>query len=354
MNFFDTHVLKAIIEETVPQASFFKDRYFPTNAGDIYAADKVLAEYRSGDRKLAAFVSNRVGDLPVERRGYSIHEYQPPRIAPSRILTLDDLKKRGFGEAIYSDLDTEKRAARIIAQDFIDLERRIARREEWMAAQVMVNNACTMQTYVDSATQGEVEYVQFYDQNSDHTYTIQTPWNAAGGDFFGDVKAMCRMLSSRGLRAADLVLGSQVADAILDIEKVQKLLEKISGIIIGEIDQQLSPYDGVAYMGTLNFSGFRLNLISVDETYVDDAGQTQKYFPATSAMVTAPGCGHTMYGQVTQIDYGSTEFAMHTGKRIPKFSVDQENDLRKFRLTARPLVAPLQYCPYIYAASAVS
>ncbi len=63
-------------------------------------------------------------------------------------------------------------------------------------------------------------------------------------------------------------------------------------------------------MGTLNFGGFMLNLISVDETYIDDNGAEQKYFPATSAMVTAPGCGHLMYGQITQIDYGSTEFAV--------------------------------------------
>lgn len=44
-------------------------------------------------------------------------------------------------------------------------------------------------------------------------------------------------------RAADLVLGSDVADAILDMEKVQKLLDRNSGIIIGTIDQELSRYD---------------------------------------------------------------------------------------------------------------
>ena len=47
-------------------------------------------------------------------------------------------------------------------------------------------------------------------------------------------------------------------------------------------------------MGTLNFGGFRLNVICVDETYVDDSGAEQRYFPATSAMVTAPDCGHMM------------------------------------------------------------
>ena len=87
LNFFDTYVLMAITEEIVPQQTFFKDRYFPTGEGDIFACDKVLTEYRKGDRKMAAFVSARAGDIPMDRRGYEIHEYQPAFIAPSRLLT---------------------------------------------------------------------------------------------------------------------------------------------------------------------------------------------------------------------------------------------------------------------------
>ena len=87
---------------------------------------------------------------------------------------------------------------------------------------------------------------------------------------------------------------------------------------------------------------------------MDDNDQEQKYFPATSAMVTAPNCCHTMYGQITQIDYGSTDFTDHAGIRVPKFTLNQDKDIRKLRLGARPLVAPKNYCPYIYAASVVA
>ena len=171
---------------------------------------------------------------------------------------------------------------------------------------------------------------------------------------FADVKAMCRMLSSKGLKAADLVVGTDVADAILDMDKVQALLDRNSGIVVGKIDEELSKYDGVTYMGTLNFGGFKLNLICADETYIDDSNHEQKYFPATSVMVTAPGCGHTMYGQVTQIDYGTVDPVDRVGRRIPKFILDQPHDIRKLRLAARPLTAPLNNCPYIYAAEVVA
>ena len=54
LNFFDTYILMAIVEEIVPKQTFFKDRYFPTGDDDIFASDKVLTEYRKGDRKMAA------------------------------------------------------------------------------------------------------------------------------------------------------------------------------------------------------------------------------------------------------------------------------------------------------------
>lgn len=354
LDFFDTYVLMAVSEEIVPQTSFFRDRYFPTGDGDIFAADKVLTEYRKGDRKMAAVVSPRVGDIPMDRRGYSIHEYQPAFIAPSRLLTQDDLTKRGFGEALYPGMNRAQRAARLQLEDMQDMDLRIGRREEWMCAQTMINNACTMQEYIDANTKGDTLHVQFYDNTSEHIYTVANLWNSASGDFFGDVKAMCRQLSRRGLRVADLVLGTDVADAILEMENVQRLLDKNSGIIVGQIDQTLTQYDGVTVMGVLNFGGFKLTLICCDETYVDDNDVEQKYFPATSAMVTAPGCGHLMYGQITQINYGDTDFSTHAAQRVPKFVLDQANDVRKLRLGARPLAAPHNYSPYIYAANVVA
>lgn len=346
-------ILQAISEEIVPKVSFFKDRYFPTGAGDIFKANEVLTEYRSGDRKLAAFVDQKAGDIPIGRRSYEVHSYKPAYIAPSRLLTLDELTKRGFGEALYPGMDEAQRAARLLADDMNDMENRIARREEWMAAETMIGNGCVMQEYIDGATKGDSLVVKFYDGTSDHTYTASKKWNENGGDFWGDVKAMCRMLSARGLPAKDLILGTDVADYILTDERTRQLLDKNSGIIVGEIRQQLTQYDGVVFMGTLNFGGFMLNVFSVDETYEDETGKSARYFPATAAMVTAPDCGHMMYGSITQMDYGKTDYTTYAAKRVAKLVVDQDKDTRKLRLGCRPLAAPKTYCPYIYAADVV-
>lgn len=133
LNFFDNVILQAITEEIVPKRGFFKDRYFPTGAGDIFKADEVLTEYRKGDRKLAAFVAPDVHDIPIARRGYEVHSYQPAYIAPSRVLTMDELKKRGFGEALYPGMDEAQRAARLLADDMNDMETALqAPRNGWL------------------------------------------------------------------------------------------------------------------------------------------------------------------------------------------------------------------------------
>ncbi len=353
LNFFDTYILAAIMEEYVPNTFFFRDRYFPTGDNDVFAADKVLTEYRKGDRRMAAFVSERAGDIPMGRIGYEIHELQPAYIGVSRILTLDDLKKRGFGEALYSVSTPAERAARLLRDDMGDMDLSIRRREEWMAVETMLHNACTMQTYVDNETEGEKLHVQFYEgAASDHLYTVAAPWTSFA-EMRADIIAMCRMLSYRGLPAEDLLLGTDTADAVLQFEDLQRLLDKNSGIAVGSIREQLTAYSGVVLLGTLNFGGFQLNLISVDESYMDNDGITKPYFPRTGAMVTAPGCGHFMYGQITQIDFGSTVPVSHPGIRVPKFTLDQDRDIRKLRLASRPLAAPKNYCPYIYAENVV-
>ena len=346
-----TYIMIALVDEIVPETSFFKDRYFPTGAEDIFANDKVLVEYRKADLQMAAFVEPRAGDIPVDRRGYEISEFSPPYIAPSRMLTTDDLKKRGFGEALFSGSTKAERAARIVLQDMIDLNRRIKRREEWMSAQVMITNGCEMQQYIDADTEGEKLRIRYYDDVSDHTYTVSNKWDSTTGKFFEDVEAMCWMLAQRGLSAADLVLGSQAAQCVSGIEKVQKLLDN-RNMTFGTLAPRVEEYAGIAYIGSLNFGGFQLDIFNVLHSYVENK-VTKTFFPSTSAMVTAPGCGRMMYGEVTQIDHGSTEFSTYAKDRVPKLVVDQNKDTRKLRLAARPLAAPNNYSPYIYAENVV-
>ena len=133
-NFYDTHTLLMAVQQLTPAATFLRDRYFPTNdASDIFATDDVLVEFRDGSKKLAPFVAPRKGGVTVLRAGYNMERYTPPFVAPRRVLTLDELRKRGFGEALYSQLTPEQRQQTLILRDADELGELITNREEAMA-----------------------------------------------------------------------------------------------------------------------------------------------------------------------------------------------------------------------------
>ena len=350
---FDSYYLAGVVEELPPMQTFFKDRYFPTNdSTDIFANDKVLIEYRDGDRRMAPFVAERAGDIPIGRRGYEAHEFEPPFIAPSRLLTLDDLKKRGFGESILTNVTPEQRALALQVEDLKDLDSCITRREEWMAAQTMIHNGCSATAYIDNKTSGQPWDVYYYDVTGSNPalYTVSSKWDATGGDFESDITAMCEDLLDRGLPAADLVVGSTVGHFLQNNEKIIKLLDN-RRIDLGRLAPKIE-YPGIVWLGRWNFGGSNLDIFIVRETYMDDTGKMQRVFPATSAMVTAPNCGHMMYGQITQME-SDNQHHTFAQKRVPKFMVDINHDIRKLRVASRPLAAPRCKAPWMYAANVV-
>ena len=73
-----SYVLQSIHEKAKPETMFFSDRYFTTGKSDIHTEDKILVEYKkSGERKLAHFVPERGGAIPIERDGYTVAEFGP-------------------------------------------------------------------------------------------------------------------------------------------------------------------------------------------------------------------------------------------------------------------------------------
>lgn len=349
-----TYMMRAIIDEITPENFFFQNRYFPTTAGDIFKSDYVLTEYRKNSRRMAPFVSERGAAVPVERNGSEMWQVAPAKIAVKRTLTVDDAKKRGFGEALFSNLTPAQRAARLQKKDLGDLNKLIVRREEWMCVQTMINNECVMQEMVDAKTFGNEKHVKFYaGDTSDHKYTLAYPWNSANAKLIDDVYAMCMLLAKRGLNPTDLVLGSDVADVFYNDPKIRELLDRNLAINFGAINEQIK-YPGVSYLGSFNFRGFVLQVFVVSTSYENESGVDTPYFPTTSAMVSYPACGHLMYGAITQIRYKGEEFETIAAKRVPRFNVDSVNNVREIELASRPLAAPKTYCPYIYAPNVVS
>ena len=352
LDFSDTYTLMRLIRTIPADVRFFRDRYFPTGAGDMFKEKKVPISYQDGNLDMAPFVSRRLGPIEVEREGFEIYEYQPAFINVQRTINPDDLDVPMFGEDFYHHKDEAQRAIDLAAEDMRKLDVMIARREEWLAVNTMLDNACTIQEYVDESTLGAKKFIQFYRKNpNEHKYTVGKKWSAADADIENDVAEMCQMVADHNGDPQDLIVGPAVWRVMRNNAGIMKTLDKTLDFNHNAINEKYIKR-GVLYAGKLLFGGYVLNVFVVSTKYtekVNGVRTAKSYFPADGALVTFPNCGHMMYGSVIQQPFGSTQYKKFTAKRIPKFINKNEADQNAYTLKSAPLAAPRTYCPYAFA-----
>ena len=351
-NIYDTHTLLASVQQLPPLHTFLLDRYFPTNAAsDIFSTTDVLVEYKKGSKKASPFVAPRKDGITVTREGYTMKRFEPSYIAPKRPLTADDLKKRGFGEALYSHLTPEQRQGVLMLGDLDDLRAMNMRRKEAMAAEVMFTNGCIMHEYVDDLHNFEEREVRYYDgEQNPAQYTPAADWDtteASGKQMINDIAAMISMLTSRGLPATECVMAPDVADVFLANEWILKLLDN-RNYMIGGVDPETLPA-GASKIARLNIKGRMIDFLCYEDTYTEVDGTVKQFVPAGKITVTAPAAGRTVYGAITQVEQTDGEFHTHTGMDVPKYISDAAHDIREVRLASAPLCMPNNENPFITA-----
>lgn len=353
-NIYETARLIQAVEGINPADSFLRDRYFPSNGtADIFNSEKVLCEYKDGDMRVAPIILQRQGGIALSRMAARMFEYEPPTVAPKRPLILDEVKVRGFGEALYGDKSPAQRAQIMVMQDLIELDNSITRREEVMAASTLLNNGCTMKAIGDDASKFEEYEVRFYEGDvNPASYAVAKKWDDPDADILGDLNAMASMLTRRGLAASDFVCAPDVADSVLNNNGVQRMLDN-RRIEIGTAAPKLEA-TGAAVVCQLNVRGRIISIISYDQVYTDSDGSTKQYIPAGCGSMTAPNAGHTVYGAVTQVEQSDGEMHTYAKSRVPKYIADANADTRELRLTARPLCLPYNRDPFISAKSLTS
>ena len=351
-NYYETHTLLASVQGLAPLHSFLLDRYFPTNAAtDVFTTNDVLVEYRKGSKKAAPFVAPRKGGIAVLREGYTMKRFTPSYIAPKRTLTIDDLNKRGFGEALYANFTPEQRQGVLILGDLDELRAMNVRRKEAMAAEVIFTNACKMDEYVDDFNNFEEKEVRYYDgEENPAVYTPAATFDtseASGKQFLTDVANMGYMLTSRGLPFTEVLVAPDVADVMLNNEWLRKLLDT-QNYNIGGVDPALLPA-GAAKIARLNIKGRMIDFITYEDTYEDIDGTVKQFIPEGMIAAGAPAAGRTVYGAVSQVEQADGEFHTYAGENVPKYISKAETNTREVQLSSAPLCIPNNESAFISA-----
>jgi len=352
MNIYDTYYMLAAVKEMPLEHTFYKSRYFPTNEVlDVFGTTKVLADYKKQTNKNAPFVLPRIGSLPVGREGFSTYELEPAYIGVSMPLTFDQLRKRGFGESLLSEMTPEDRARLLQMSDMQELSAMISRTEELMACETMLNNGCTMRHETDKADVYEDVNVKFYDGDANPAaFTPASTWaNSTSatkkGNWYNDICAMVKKLTSRGLPATEVIVANDVGSFLMDDPWLQAMLDN-RRIEMGGIEPtELTPY--VTKIGRFNFNGRVLDILVNDGTF-DKDGVDTPYLAAGSVIVTAPGCGRGLYGAHTQVEKDE-QWHTYAGMRIPQHIATIKPPATETQVVARPLMVPNRPNPWIAA-----
>ena len=355
MDIYSTYYMLAAIKKIPLEHTFFKERYFPTDAAkDIFGTSKVLVDYMEDTQGVAPFVLPRVGAVPIGRDGYKTAELEPPNISISIPLTIDHLKNRGFGESLLSEKTPAEREQYFLIEDLAKLSARISRTEEILAVQTMLDNGCVMRHRTDREDVYEDIEVRFYEgTNNPALYTPAAPWTHSKyengvwtkGSWHRDICNMIKMLTQNGNPAEEILVSADVSDFLMADAWVLATLDN-RRMEMGEIDpKRLTEY--VHEIGVLNFEGRRLPIIVNDGTY-KVKGNVIPYIPNGTVIVTAPNVGKGLYGAVTQMELDG-HFHTYAARRVPMHYFSQRPPVKETQLTSRPLLVPKVENPWTVA-----
>jgi hypothetical protein len=326
IDIYSTRTLLKTIKIMKPSNTFFCDTFFPNT--ETFVTETVDVDFKKGKRKMAPFVAPRIGGIVMDRQGFITKSYKPPRIAPERVVTIDDINRRAMGENLYSTRTPEERARQLLAEDLIELDDYITRREEWMCREVLLNGKITM---IGEGYEQEVDY-QFTNKEA---LAGTAKWTDPASDPIGDLKRWRLAVIQKTGKAPDIaVFASDVVNTFTNHEKVLKRLDNRrleSGLIAPSIQ---SP--AITFIGKIAEIG--MEIYSYDDWYLDDDDTEKPMVPDGYVIVGSRGMNKKIYGAVTQVE--DQGFVTIEGTRIPKSWVDRDNDIRKLRISTRHLPVP--------------
>lgn len=333
IDMFSTRTMMGMITEGEKKSrNFFRDRYF-TNRPTFDTKKIDFDIVGLGNRKLAPFVHPKIGGVMVDKSGYRTESYEAPEISPMMITTAEDLLYRQPGETIYSTKSPNQRAAEQIGKDLSELDDMIARREEVMCREALLDGRVTI------IGEGYDEVINYWNVDEADkpvdTLVIGADTTAAGiAQNFRTIRR--GMIQKAGFVPTEIICGTSVIDAIIEKLVDARMLDN-NRVNMGQIDPKLLP-NGVTYWGYLKDSA--LDIYSYDDWYLDDAtGNEVAMMPENKILMASPNAKTTLaYGLVGLPGNDVTPPQFYEGVRVPHSFVQQVDPAgRVIMLKSRPL-----------------
>lgn len=336
LDLYKTITMLQAVRKMLPLRKFFTSTFFP--GFKTHVTEDVLFDYKKGKRPMAPFVAPRVGGITVARDGYRTKKYTAPKIAPQRILTLDDLVTRGMGENLFSQQTPAQRQAALLGTDLSELDDMVSRRLEWMARELLLGSPIVVKGFIDKLDSQYIEDEIDFGFTNKVTLASTAKWDNAGsvGLKYGNLKSWrLEVIKLSGSAPTMAIFGQGAMEKFLADSGIQTLLNQQNATLA--LMHPKVQDEALTYYGTL--PGLGLELYTYDDWFIDDAGVEQPYIPDDHVILCRPNLGGFDYGAVTQME-ADGQFHTYEGARVPKSWANQDADARMIRLTSRPIPIP--------------
>lgn len=326
---YTTREMIEAIEITPPVRNFLTRTFFPHE--NTHLTEKIEFDVKKGKRIMAPFVAPRIGGKVITRQGFTTHEFKTPRIAPERVLTIDDLSTRALGENIYSKRTPSEREDELLAQDYKDLDEAIQRRVEWMCRQILFEGKLDV---VDE--EAGVDFQVDYGFTNICVLTSDRYWRLSTVNPIPLLREKRRAIIKDTGKAPDtLIFASDLIDVFVHNPFIKESMD-IRNLQNVEIKPRIVD-DALTYYGRIAELG--LDIYSYDEFFLNDNGDEESIIPAGACLMAhSEGEGSIEYGLITQIEDKKTH--SYEAKQVPKIYCDEKSEVKTFRLTSRPLTRP--------------
>ena len=340
----DTIQLIKATERIKPPQTFLSDVFFPTV--ETYPSPSVLIEYRTvGSSKLAPYVVRGSKGQQVQREGSVMARYDPPLMAPRRVITQSDMMMRGFGETpFYSTISAEERQARLQMDDLRDLVDMIANRKNQMAAELLSTGKITVEGYDDYGTKQFIDEITF-EHNADAV--IMVPWSNANAKIYEDLQAMSETIQENsGMVPTVLIVGKNVPGYLLKNSNIKEWLgipNRLTGNFVSFQPTFQSPQ--VQYIGQIN--ALNLEVYCYNGTFRAENGTVTRYVGENDVIMGIPGRGRCIHAALPLlIDH---EFRNISAPYVPKYTVNDEENILALTVWTKFVLVPDYACDWVHA-----
>lgn len=329
----ETFELVKAVERIKPQASYLIDKLFPETRQIM--SDVLPIETLKEGRRLAPFLVKGSRGLNVAREKTTVKLYQAPLIGARRVIGINDIERRGFGESpVISTKSAEDRAAEIQGRDLRDLKNMVVNRRAVMVAELIQTGKITVKAFADDGKTPADDVIGFPDFTK-----LNKNWTTSSAKIAADLSAASETIQEKSGFVPDLLIcGKNILKYMRDNTEFKEFLlssNPNAAAWLNFTPKYLSPQVRfVGYITSLN-----LEIVTYTETYQDDDGTTKPFIDEDTCVMCRGGIGTMVYGAMNYLDpAGNWQSA--AAQELPIYTFNHEAQTTALTLYSRCLPVP--------------